>query len=667
MKRILMTLCAALTLGAASAAGTTPALGDEKSLYDLLDLERPGMEAVKKAVAKGNVAAADKELLKYFRTRKPVELFGLDLENVKVNKLEQKQADEALEHKFYAHKGYQPSYFYGDDIDWRYWPVKDNELRWQLHRHYWFIPLAKCYYTTGDAKYIDAWMDQYTDWVKKNPLDGVERLKAAGASAAEIAAEKENIRFAWRPMEAGRRLQDLLTEFALTIHSPRFTPRFLNLFLRTYRQHADHILHNYSKQGNHLLFEAQRMLFAGIYFPEFREAQEWRRSGIKILNREIGVQVYPDGMQFELDFGYHIAAIDIFLKALGMARANGYEGEFPASYIETVGKMTAVTWNLLFPDWSNPMFGDTKSHDKSSLQRQFRSWSKVFPGDKQLQWFATECRKGALPDYTSQQFPESGFYVLRTGWDKNATVTVVKAGPPAFWHNQPDNGTFEYWRRGRNFFPDSGSYVYGGDSAVLAQRNWFRQTRVHNTVTLDDRDLEKTDSKLLLWDATPELTTLVTENPSYEGLTHRRAMFFTGEGLLVIADQVSGPAAGNVGVHFNLCPGRIEYARDGTVRTLFADGNNIRIKTSATVPVQIREEEGWVSTAYRKKEERPAYAVEAPKTAGGELLFITVIAPDEAPFQGSIAIVPQKAPVGDTFRFAVRVGAKTYDLGYELK
>ena len=103
------------------------------------------------------------------------------------------------------------------------------------------------------------------------------------------------------------------------------------------------------------------------------------------------------------------------------------------------------------------------------------------------------------------------------------------------------------------------------------------------------------------------------------------------------------------------------------MRTLFADGNNIRIKTSATVPVQIREEEGWVSTAYRKKEERPAYAVEAQKDAGGEMLFVTVIAPDEAPFQGSIAIVPEKAPVGDTLRFAVRVGAKTYELGYELR
>jgi len=666
MKRILMTLCAALAIGTA-AAEPTAAAGGEKSLYDLLDLDRPGLEAVKKAVAKGNVAAADKELLKYFRTRKPVALFGLDMDNVKVSKLEQKQADESLEHKFYAHKGYQPSYFYGDDIDWRYWPVKDNELRWQLHRHYWFIPLAKCYYTTGDAKYIDAWINQYTDWIRKNPLDGVEKLKAAGASKEAIDAERENIRFAWRPMEAGRRLQDQLVQFALTIRSPRFTPEFLDLFLSMLHQHADYVLHHYSKQGNHLLFEAQRMIFAGIYFPEFKDAAAWRESGIDILNREMGVQVYPDGMQFELDFGYHIAAIDIFLKALGMAKANGMESEFPETYTRTIEKMTEATYNLMMPDYTNPMFGDTKLHDKSSLTRQFAAWGKVFPQNEQLKWFATDGKKGMKPAYDSYRLPDSGFYILRTGWDKEATVVIVKAGPPAFWHNQPDNGTFDYWRRGRNFFPDSGSYVYGGDSAVLAQRDWFRQTRVHNTVTLDNRNLETTDSKLLFWDATPSLTTLVTENPSYEGFTHRRAMFFTPEGLLVIADQVSGPAEGVTGVHFQLCPCQVEYAKDGTVRTLFGDGNDIRIKTSASVPVQIREEEGWVSTAYRKKEERPAYAVEASKAANQDLLFITVIAPDTPEYKGSIAIVPEKGPVSGTLRFAVRVGAKTYNLGYELK
>ena len=667
MKRIAMALCAALlAIGSTTLAGEVPTLGDEKSLYDLLDLDRPGLKAVKRAVDKGNFEAADKELLRYFRTRKPVALFGLDLQNVKVSKLEQRQADEALEHKFYAHKGYQPSFFYGDDIDWRYWPVKDNELRWQLHRHYWFIPLAKCYYLTRDNRYIDAWIDQYTDWVKKNPLDGVERLQAAGASQEEIAAERENIRFAWRPMEAGRRLQDLLTEFALTVQSPRFTPRFLNLFLRTYRQHADHVLNNYSEKGNHLLFEAQRMLFAGIYFPEFREAPEWRRSGIEILNREIGVQVYPDGMQFELDFGYHIAAIDIFLKALGMARLNGFEEEFPASYVETVHKMTTVTWNLLFPDYSNPMFGDTKSHDKASLLNQFRSWSRVFPDDRQLEWFASEGQRGARPDYTSQQFPQSGFYTLRTGWGMDATVTVIKAGPPAFWHNQPDNGTFEYWHRGRNFFPDSGSYVYGGDSAVLAQRNWFRQTRVHNTLTLDNRNLETTDSKLLHWETSPEQTLLVTENPSYKGLTHRRALFSTQDGLLVIVDHASGEAAGTVGVHFNLCPAPVSFAKDGTLSTRFDDGNNIRIKSSGCKPLHIQQEEGWVSNAYRKKTERPAYAVEMEKQAGEELWIVTVIAPEDDERRGSIAIVPDRNSTADRFQVAVRVGGRTYTFKYEL-
>lgn len=669
MKKILLTLAAGLCLALGADAApkrSAHVVGDPAALYDLLDLERPGLEGVKKAVAKGDTAAADKELLKYFRNRSGIVQIDVDLENVTIKKDEQRWADESLEHKFYAHKGYQPSYFYGDDIDWRYWPVKDNELRWQLHRHYWFIPLTKAYHLTRDAKYIDAWIDQYTDWIEKNPLDGVERLQAAGASAEAIAAEQENIRFAWRPMEAGRRLQDQIAEFALTVRSPRFTPDFLNLYLRMFRQHADYVLHHFSKQGNHLLFEAQRMLYAGIYFPEFREAAEWRRNGIEILNREIGVQVYPDGMQFELDYGYHLAAIDIFLKALGMARANGMESEFPADYIETVEKMTVVAYNLLFPDNVNPMFGDTKKHNRTTLKNQFAAWSRVFPENRQLPWFATERAQGEMPPYTSQQFPASGFYVLRNGWDKRSTVAIVKAGPPAFWHNQPDNGTFEYWHKGRNYFPDSGSYVYGGDREVMALRNWFRQTRVHNTLTLDNRDLEKTDSKLLLWRSDDKMTVLVTENPSYEGLVHRRSFFFPGDGVMILADQASGPATGKVGVHFNLCPGKTTFDQDGTLHTLFEKGGNIRIKTTCNRPASITREEGWVSYAYREREERPAYAVEAVKSDAQDMLFITVIAPNDEAHRGSIAIVSKDAAMGDKLSFAVRVGSKVYELSYEL-
>ena len=64
------------------------------------------------------------------------------------------------------------------------------------------------------------------------------------------------------------------------------------------------------------------------FFPEFKEATDGER-GISILNREIKKQVYPDGVNKELDPHYHLAAINIFCKALRMADVNGFRQEFP--------------------------------------------------------------------------------------------------------------------------------------------------------------------------------------------------------------------------------------------------------------------------------------------------------------------------------------------------
>ncbi len=90
------------------------------------------------------------------------------------------------------------------------------------------------------------------------------------------------------PLEVSNRLQDQTSQFQLFLPSPPFTPEFLTEFLVNYHKHAIHILGNYSAQGNHLLFEAQRMIYAGV-LSEFKEAAAWRKSGIDIMNREINV------------------------------------------------------------------------------------------------------------------------------------------------------------------------------------------------------------------------------------------------------------------------------------------------------------------------------------------------------------------------------------------
>lgn len=164
-----------------------------------------------------------------------------------------------------------------------------------------------------------------------------------------------------------------------------------------YHKHAVHILANYSDQGNHLLFEAQRMIYAGAFFPEFKEAPAWRKSGIDILNREVNVQVYNDGGQFELDPHYHLAAINIFCKALGIADVNGFRNEFPQEYLDTIEKMIMFYANISFPDYTNPCFSDAKITEKKEMLKNYRAWSKLFPKTKLSSIWQQTAKKARYP------------------------------------------------------------------------------------------------------------------------------------------------------------------------------------------------------------------------------------------------------------------------------
>ena len=627
MKNLLMTI-AALVIGAASYA-QSPELKSE--VFDLIDLERAGLENVKALHTEGRVQEAAEALLDYFKNRKGVRTPEIrDVKKVKINEEQQKWADDALEHTFFVHTGYQPSYNYGEDINWRYWPVEDNELRWQLHRHKWFTPMGKAYRVSGDEKYAEEWTKQYIDWIRKNPYVKISKKEYELTEDTQLKADAENTRFAWRPLEVSHRLQDQPIQFQLFIDSPHFTAEFLTEFLTNYHKHAEHILNNYSDQGNHLLFEAQRMLYAGTFFPEFKNAETWRQSGVDILNKEIEVQVYDDGAQYELCPHYHLAAINIFIKALEVADVNGFRAAFPQSYIDTIEKMIEFYANISFPDYTNPCFSDAKLVTKKEMLKNFKDWAKLFPENDFIRHWATEGAEGALPEYLSKGYLTSGFFVFRNSWESDAIQMVVKAGPPAFWHNQPDNGTFELWYNGRNLFPDSGSYVYAGKGEVMEERNWFRRTSVHNTLTLGNKNIETTDSKTLLWQPEGDVQILVTENQSYKELKHRRSIFFVNGSYFVIVDEAVGSAKGSVNLHYQMPrSGKTvidNVAEEMYFATNFTDGSNFKLECFGPEGMTKKKEEGWQSPSYKKKFKRMNVSFNVKKSSDEPVRYITVIA-----------------------------------------
>ncbi|QNN40389.1 heparin-sulfate lyase HepC [Pedobacter roseus] len=596
-----------------------------KDSFAPVNLNYSGLEKVKNAYTASKYDEAAKELLKYYREKSGRK--GPDFSNAEkivdnkspLDKATKMAADSALIHHFQPQKGY--GFFdYGKDINWQFWPVKDNEVRWQLHRVKWWQSMALAYNNSKNEKYAKEWMLQFADWAKKNPL---------GLS-------EDNDRYAWRPLEVSDRLQSLVPTFAIFINSPQFSPQFLMYFLNNYHEQAKYLPTHYAAEGNHRLFEAQRELFAGTSFPEFTEAAAWRKSGIEVLNAEIQKQVYPDGVQYELSPVYHAGAIDIFLNAYRTAQKAAVANEFPETYKQTVEKMIMAFISITFPNYNQPMFGDSWLADKKFRIQQFQSWLDVFPKNDAIRYFATDGKEGKRPDFLSKGLSTAGFYTFRNGWSNASTIMILKASPPGEFHAQPDNGTFELWVNGRNFTPDAGCYVYSGDEEITKKRNWYRQTRVHSTLTLNNQNMVITKAQQNKWETGKNLDVLTYTNPSYADLSHQRSVLFIDQKYFLIIDEAIGKATGNLGVHFQLKEDSkpVFDKSNNKVYTTYSDGNNLLIQSLNAEKVNLNEEEGKVSYLYNQEMPRPAFVFEKPKSDIKTQSFVSIVYPfdgDKAP------------------------------------
>lgn len=601
-----------------------------------LDLNRPGLESVREASA--NTGVAIRELLTYFRNRKDV-VHPVDrgkreqLRGQAANESDMKQADEALQHVFVGQRAY-PSYYCGDDINWGLRPVPDNEWVWQLNRMSFWDALGRAYWHTGDEKYAREWALQLVDWTIKNPRD-------------------EAHRHAWRSIEAGIRGYRWTGLFQRFIDSPAFTPEVLVAFLNSCYEHASYLMTSYRKGSNWGLMEAEGMAFIATIFPEFRDAIKWRTEAVTRLNAEIDNQVYPDGHQRELAMGYHTGSIGWFKRTLDLLTMNGLADVFPPRYKAMIEKMCEVPFKLGMPDGATTQFGDSWKGSPGHIWPNLREWADLFDRDDFL-YVATGGREGRKPDATAFALETSGLYSMRSGWHKEAICLVLKCGPNGGAHCQPDNGTFELYAGGRHLMPDAGSYIYSGDPEGRA---WFRQTSVHQTLTLNGENSAYAP-RHLLWKPGKRDDILVVENGSYEGLTHRRAVIFVDKKYFVIVDEAIGATTGDVDIHFQLAPGDAVFdSTNFSVRSNFSEGWNVHVRTNPQHGLTMAEEEGWVSFEYTKKEPRPAFRYRIRKPSQDGVRFVTVVVPYEGAVPPDIKVdLPGNPAIGSS-RMALKVSS----------
>ncbi|GEO04453.1 heparinase [Adhaeribacter aerolatus] len=624
------------------------ALQAAQKLLSRLDLNATGLEKVK-AQEKSPLLAAE-ALLAYYRSRSSVKhpINPRDKAGQLgkcASEKDLKIANDALQHIFVGQPAY-PAHFCGEDINWATNPYPDKEWIWQLNRMTFWDAMGLAYWHTGEEKYAQEWCAQLVDWTRKNPRD-------------------EAHQYAWRSIEAGIRGYHWTGLFQRFLYAPSFTPAVLVAFLNSCYDHSEYLTTKYTKGSNWGLMEAEGLAFIAITFPEFKEAENWTAEGIKRLNQEIQNQVYADGHQRELAFGYHMGCIDWFLRTYNLAGLNGRQQQFSPAYTQVIQKMCEVPMKLSFGDGTTPQFGDSWSGKPGQYYPKLKTWAQLFNRPDFL-YVATEGKAGTMPAQTAFALEKSGLYSMRSGWSPDDICLVLKCGPNGGGHSQPDNGTFELYAGGRHLMPDAGSYIYSGDPV---NRAWFRQTKVHQTLTLNGANSAYAP-KQLLWQPGKDLDVLVVENASYPNLTHRRAVFFVDKQYFIIVDEAVGEGAGEIDLHFQLAPGKAIFDNEKlAVRTDFTEGWNVLVQTNSQPGINLEEEEGQVSFVYTKKEPRPAFRYRVRKVAGQKgIRFVTVV----APYTGLLPKVKAKVmgnPEIGTSQLRLTVGAngRSKKISFNLK
>ncbi len=576
---------------------------------------------------------------------------------------------------------------FGDPIDWLLEPISgkrspldhwsrieylnaevagDKKITWELNRHGHFITLGQAYFLTGDERYARGFVAQAGAWMDANPA----RRGINWSSSLEVAFRS----IAW------------LWALALFAGSPSLSSRFLARLLKTLIAQGRHIedyLSHYFSPNTHLTGEALGLFYLGAALPELRRARAWRDTGLRILIEQLPRHVRSDGVYFEQSSYYHRYTADFYIHVAALTRAA--KMELSAEVERGLSLLLDHLMWIARPDGSSPLIGDDDGGRLVTLGfRQpddFRDtlaagaamfgradW-KFVAGDAPVETLWLLGPEGLAhydrihsgpPKECSHAFEEGGYYVIRDGWAEDSTWALVDCGPHGSiggGHAHADALGLEFAAGGQTWLVDPGTFTYTGDPR---QRDWFRSTEAHNTVTVDGES-QSTPAGPFSWSRPAQ--SIAHEFVSSDGfdyfegshdgyqrlsdpVNHTRSLLLVkGEVALtsacesqdsqapsyvIIRDAFTARVHHRYAIRYHFPAGCSAMTSDTQI-VATQPGDELCIQVFGSVEARPRIEEGWVSRGYGQREAAPVGVIEAEGSGPQEFVSIISIVSIVAP------------------------------------
>jgi len=314
-------------------------------------------------------------------------------------------------------------------------PVTAYELRHLARQHKMLDMAFMHHYEGANPVYIDYFVQQ---------MRSLNEAFAAGEYEDDAGGNG-----VYESFRAGYRVLNWLQVHAFYLGSERYQSQDQLELIRT-MLHLGASLHTRNpsfRYGNHQTRGMVALAMIAILLKDYTGTDVWYKNAIAILGEHLEKEVNPDGFQFERSIHYHVGDIYNYFRVLQLAQLNGFT--VPEAWQEKLKTMFDAAVILARPDRRLPVFQDDTNTPwaENNEMDDFMMLGAVLFDDPVINYFASDSAAPAvywllrdeqiqalssldraLPEISSAELPDTGYYIMREGWKEGGLYMAITAG-----------------------------------------------------------------------------------------------------------------------------------------------------------------------------------------------------------------------------------------------
>ena len=451
----------------------------------------------------------------------------------------------------------------------------DIKVPWELSRLQFLPVMGKAWCLSRDERYRSAAKQLLLHWIKNNPVGhGVNWVIAMEAALRAI-----SICLFLEFMPARSAVEGWWREITRSLWQHL-------IFIEA------HLEFSHFARGNHYLSNIVG-LFCLSSFLQGPGMRKRRNSYQKLIEKEMLLQVYRDGVDYEASTGYHLLNLQMFTLAFLLMRRQqlpineGFQERLNRMYgflaelgdcqgrIAHIGDCDDGRVELLSDDLEQMFVADV--HDRHSLNSPGvlgigqGLFNESYGGHKRdAVWYGLpeiedRSRSSQRSSTNIVLFPESGIAVA----DANQLRLVFLAMPNGMkgkgTHTHNDKLSVIASFAGKPLFVDAGTGCYTRNPHT---RNYFRSTAAHNTIQIDNQEQNRFSTSAstvfvigddaqvtpITINETEESSCIYAAHNGYQrlGVIHQREVQLSSASILTINDYLEGAGYHRFELQFHL-------------------------------------------------------------------------------------------------------------------